>query len=197
MPFQAISRRQSTYNKLIIMTLSIPNFHVQCGSVGYICYQEVHTYDTISTCGANGCTCTVCLLPPWRAGFTVCGRDILSKCNTGGIFPKCFLTSTLTQGSVDTLEKLFSCALVMCKPGQQPKASHSQDLNSSLSLQAASPCSKHLGQALPDFSDSGQKFKYYFKWIKKLRTKNIIPIKKNVVPCFTLETETTTVLKFL
>lgn len=70
------------------------------------------------------------LLPPWRAGFAVCGKGVLPK-------SAYFLTSALTQGSVDTLEKLFSWALVMCKPGQQPEASQSQ--NNSLSLQAATP----------------------------------------------------------
>lgn len=99
-------------------------------------------------------------------------------------FPKVLPNQHSHTGVSGYTGEIFSCALVMCKPGQQPKASHSQDLNSSLSLQAASPCSKHLGQALPDFSDSGQKFKYYFKWIKKLRTKNIIPIKKKCCPMF-------------
>lgn len=45
-------------------------------------------------------------------------------------------------------------------------------------------CSKHLDQALFDFSDTGQKFKYCFKGIKKLRTKNIFPIKRNCCPVF-------------
>lgn len=69
------------------MTLSIPNFHIQRGSVGYFCYQEVHTNDTISTCEVNGCMCTVCLLP--RAGFTLClQKRCFTKVQHRWHFPK-------------------------------------------------------------------------------------------------------------
>lgn len=34
-------------------------------------------------------------------------------------------------------------------------------------------CSRHLGQALPAFSDSGRKFNYCFKWIKNKEESNM------------------------
>lgn len=89
-------------------------------------------------CEANGCTCTMCLMPPWRAGFALFVEKMFYQSATQVAFSQRQHNSSPAH-SADTLKKLFSCAPVTHKPGQQPEASHSQDQNNSLSLQAATP----------------------------------------------------------
>lgn len=157
------------------MTLNFPNFHVPRGSVGYFCYQEVHTYDTASTMWGKWMHVhhvSDASLESWVC--SVCGKDVLPKCNTGGIFPKAayFLTSTLSWYTEETVLMCTSHAQTRTAawskpfPGPeqfpQPAGCHPHGWQSVCYIH----CSKHLGQALPAFSHSGQKFKYCIKWIK-------------------------------
>lgn len=133
-------------------------------------------------CEANGYTCTMCLMPPWRAGFALFVEKMFYQSATQVAFSQrqhssspAHSADTLIHWSWYTEETVLMCtshaqtrtaAWSKPFPGPeqfpQPAGCHPHGWQSVCYIH----CSKHLGQALPAFSDSGQKFKYCFKWIK-------------------------------